>query len=118
MAVRIKVDMSGVTKKISDLKKNSVFGIFVANEAMSGMEDYVPFRDGVLVDSAKASPFKVTYTAPYARYIWNGVSKSGAKLNISKEMHDKATSHWEEHYALAHGDELARAAKKYAERFL
>lgn len=114
----IKVDMSGVSKKVQSLKPDKRLGQFMAETAMAGMDPYVPFRDGALSKDARAEPFKITYIAPYAHYIWNGVSKSGKELNISKEKHPKATSHWDEHYAKAHGAELGRAATDYVKRML
>lgn len=108
----VKVDMSGVPKKVSRLKKNTMLGKFMANEAMKGMNRYVPMRDGPLRDSADASvPFVVSYNTPYAHYIWEGVSKTGKSLSFTEPG---AVSHWEEHYAKAHGEELGRAATKYA----
>lgn len=108
---KVTVDMSGVAKKINRLKSNRKLGLFISSEAAKGMNRYVPMRDGALRDSADASvPLKITYNTPYAHYIWNGISKGGGGIKYTEPG---VTSHWEEHYAAAHGEELGRAATNY-----
>ena len=88
---KVTVDMSGVPTKMRRLKSNAAFGTFAASEMMRLMDKYVPFRSGALSSSASASPFKVTYSAPYAGYVYEGRG-----MTFSKQGHPLARSHWEE----------------------
>lgn len=66
------VDMSGAKAKIQTIVTNERLGQFAANEAANLMEQYVPQREGILRSSVVNTPFKVTYTAPYAVYQFYG----------------------------------------------
>lgn len=113
----IKVDMSGVPKKISRLKKNRKLGLYLSAQAAAGMYRYVPKREKILAGNPDTSvPFMVTYNTPYAHYIWNGISynRKGEPVGELKYTEPGTVSHWDKHYAKAHGEELGRAATKYA----
>lgn len=88
---RVKVDVSGVPGKMARLKGNAKFGTQVASEAARRMDKYVPFRSGALAASVRTEPFKVTYVAPYARYVFEG-----RNVKFSKQAHPLARSHWHE----------------------
>ena len=107
----MKVDMSDAVSSIKRIRTDRAFGLFLAQEAMKGMDAYVPFRDGALSKSAKAEPFEVTYDTPYAKKVYEGQN-----MTISQERHPKATSRWDEHYDRAHHDELVRAAQRYIDK--
>lgn len=87
-----KVNMHGAVAKVKAICSNRKVGQFAASEAERLMQPYVPERERALIGSAIATPFKVTYSMPYAHYQWNGVSKNGKELNYTKTT---ATSHWE-----------------------
>lgn len=92
--VSVKVDVSGIPRKVRRICTNRRVGQFAAEDARRLMERLVPFRDGPLRASAVVSPFLVTYTAPYAHYQWEGVSKGGGGLNRTTPG---TMSHWEEY---------------------
>lgn len=104
-----KVDISGITAKISKIKKDDTLGKFAASEAARMMQPYVPERDSVLIN-ATIKPWKIVYNVPYARYQYEGVSSGGKALNYTKPT---ATSHWDRKL---NKDTLARALTNYLKR--
>lgn len=112
----VKVDMSGVSAKMNKIKSNRLLGLHLNVEAAKGMERYVPVRDNALRESVDTSkPFMVSYTMPYAHYIWNGISynKKGEAVGELKYTEPGTLSHWEEHYQKSHGRELAKSATDF-----
>lgn len=95
MAIKTKV-----TFKKSNLITNRIFdddvGRFVAETCANQFKPYVPMESGTLSQHVTTEPFKITYESRYAKYQWEGVSKSGKPLNYSKEQHRLARSHWSE----------------------
>ena len=90
--VKVKgVDMGGVGSKVAKLKTDRDLGIFAASEAARLMDQYVPARSGALYESAYVNeqPWVVSYTMPYAIYVWNGRG-----MKFSKQKHPNARSHW------------------------
>lgn len=110
ISVNIQTNMSGVPAKVRALKNNNGLGLALANEALVGMDKYVPFRDGWLANSAVAQPFKVTYSMPYAKAMYYGVGKGGSTIHYSKQGHPIATSYWADAFASAGGAEQVAAA--------
>lgn len=89
-------NVSGIAKKVGKLSKNSGLGMFAATALVKAMEPYVPFRTGALSQSHKQQPWKVTYSAPYARPMYYGVVR-GTSVRYTKEHHPQATSRWAKH---------------------
>ncbi len=104
----VSVDVSGVAAKIASLMRNKSLGLHMASEAIGGMDQYVPFREGNLSRSAQPSPFKVTYTEDYAKRVYEGVG-----LNFSTEHHALATAYWDKEWYVAHGDEYERSIEGF-----
>lgn len=108
MSVKVTVDMSGVGAKLDSIAKDRGLGMFLATEAASGMDQYVPYRDGALSGSATPEPFAVTYGVPYAARLYYGTD-----LNISKQGHPNATALWDKAYSAAKIGDLCRAGTRY-----
>lgn len=90
--VRVRdVDMGDAVAKVGRLKDNPGLGTFTANEAARLMDKYVPFRSGALTASATVTPWTVTYTAPYAGYVFEGRG-----MTFSRQHHPLARSRWHE----------------------
>lgn len=102
------VDVGGVGVKIAELMNNKSLGLFMASEAMGGMDPYVPYREGNLARSAQPSPFRITYTESYAKRVYEGVG-----MKISKEQHPLATKKWDQEWCKAHSEEFARATDEF-----
>lgn len=102
------VDMGGVKAKLQKICTNKRLGSFLANEAASGMDQYVPYRTGALSQSVSTEPFRIHYGMKYAKYPYHGHN-----MTISKQKHPNATSEWDRAYAIAHGQELADAGTEF-----
>lgn len=109
--ISVTVNTSGIGRKLDSICKNQSLGRFLATEAQKGMDKYVPMRTGALASSATIKPFHVIYTAPYAKYAYNGRG-----MHFSKDKHPNATSRWDRAYAIADGDKLAKAATRFLKR--
>ena len=108
MGVNVKISMSGVASKVENIASNKRLGRFLANEAADGMDKYVPMRTGALAGSVTVSPFKVTYNAPYAVYMYNGRS-----MRLTRDKHPLATPKWDRAYAIVDGGKLGKAGSKF-----
>ena len=73
--------------KNSNLITNRIFdddvGRFLAETCANQFNKYVPMDSGTLSQHVTTEPFKITYESRYAKYQWEGVSKSGKPLNYS-----------------------------------
>lgn len=83
------VDMSGAASKLGRLKTDRELGLYAASEAARLMDKYVPYRSGALAGSVNEQPWRVSYTMPYAIYVWRGRG-----MTFSTQTHPQARSHW------------------------
>ena len=105
----VKANMSGVSPKTSKISQDSGLGSILASEAAKGMDKFVPMRTGALAASVQASPFKVTYNTPYAKYAYRGKKK-----RFSTDKHPNATAFWDRAYVAAGGaKQLGEIGTKY-----
>lgn len=106
-----KIDMSGVNKKVSSLKKNNTLGNFAVKEAIRFMEPWVPLQEGFLSGSAESNskPWKVIYNTPYARYQYKGVY-----LDHKGSKNPSAKSYWDKGIGL--GEKVAMSLEQYIKR--
>lgn len=87
--IKVKVDMSGVASKIRKICTNKQLGQELASRGKDYMNaHYVPKRSGELRDSVIVKPFKITWTAPYARRHYYGYGDSNRTT-------EGTTSHWD-----------------------
>lgn len=100
----VKSNTSGISNKVKQISTNKSLGSFLANIAAVGMDKYVPFHSGTLAGSVTTAPFKVSYNAPYAKYVYYGQGK-----NFSRAGHPNATAEWAKAYAIADGQKLGNA---------
>lgn len=103
-----KVNMDGVKAKVRRICQNRQLGAFLASEAASGMDKYVPYRTGALSQSVSTQPFRVHYGMKYARRMFYGED-----FNFSTEHHALAQAKWSEAYANAFGEELGNAGTRF-----
>lgn len=101
-------EFSGAYAKIEALKTNDTLGQRLAEEAMRGMDDYVPMRTGDLANTAVATPFEVEYPMPYAVHVYYGTHYIG-QGNLKRDKHPLASLRWNEPYMTAHSNDLASA---------
>lgn len=108
MGVKVTVNMDGVPKKLDSICHDQALGQYIADQGMKFMnERYVPYRDGGLTGSGVATPFKITWNAPYAHRHWSGYGDN----NRTKPG---TISHWEEPKSVA--EYIAKEATKYLKR--
>lgn len=107
----VRTDLAGLSGKVHEICTDDSTGLFMATEAMRGMNDYVPFRNGYLSASAMAKPFEVSYRTAYARYCYYG-----DRLNFRRERHAHAQAHWDQAYQTDHAADLANAVTAYLKR--
>lgn len=108
MGVRVKVDISGASKKAEKICRNERIGIFAAETFARLMTPYVPMDTGTLSQSYTTEPRKVIYNQPYAHRLYEGKG-----FNFSKEKHPLATAHWDEAAKAAKGKQLADEISNY-----
>lgn len=96
LEINVTDNTQGIAQKIGKLSKDSGLGLYAAEKLVEKMEPYVPFRSGALSQSHKEKPWKVTYSAPYARPMYYGVVK-GTSVTYSHNKHPQATSRWATH---------------------
>ena len=105
--------------------------------------DYLPFDKGALTRSVSYSKNGVTYSVPYAHYVYEGIvygpnisyvdkttgevkwtSPTKPKYNTGREMnyqtsgHPKATGHWDQVMMEEKGDEFVEGVREILQRRL
>ena len=86
---------------------------FAAAQAMRRMDKYVPYRTGILAQSARQKDNQIIYDTPYAYAIWRGLSPSGRPYQYRTENHPLATSQWHDAMMAAEGDALIREINRF-----
>jgi hypothetical protein len=132
--------MSGVKFKVTGVKLGNTTNKLlrsaekaettVAMEVLKDTDPYVPMRYGALSQTARVNGNEVIYPAPYARYLYygklmvdpdtgsawasKGASKvlTGKDLDIKKNKHSKAQSHWFEASKAQNKEKWVRVAAK------
>lgn len=91
----VRFEIGDVLDKIEAMRKRAVFA--VTNEALTDLNEYVPFDTGALMGSSLSHSViedgHIEWVTPYAAILWRGTRK-GKALRISKVHHPKATSRW------------------------
>lgn len=79
------------------------------------MDKYVPMREGDLADYHLEND-AVVYEQLYAKYQYNGISKSGKPLNYRKDKHPLATHHWDKKMVSAEMKDVIKEIQDYINR--
>ncbi|WP_369524007.1 minor capsid protein [Adlercreutzia caecimuris] len=89
---------------------------FMTDRTLFRMRPYMPYLTGAMVDSQTmvTGPTTITVAAPYAQYVYNGVSRSGNELTYTKEPHPLAGPRWDEAMIQAEGDALLEEVCEYS----
>lgn len=111
MGMKVKVDISGIPKKVDRICRHNGLGIYAAETFARLMVPYVPMDTGTLSQSYTTEPRKVIYNQPYAHRLYEGEG-----FNFSKEKHPLATAHWDEAAKAAKGKQFADELAKYIRR--
>lgn len=111
MALKVKVDVSGVPRKVRNICQYEKLGRYASETFAKMMNPYVPMDTGTLSQSYATEPYKVIYNQPYAHRLYEGEG-----FNFSKEKHPLATAHWDNAAKEARGNELAKEMTAYIRR--
>lgn len=131
--VSVKVDLS----RFGDQIQKAQF--WLDGQVMNDMVPFMPFRDGILVDTTRVRSASMQGTGkvcagapPYGRFLYEGKvmvdpetgsawARPGARkvvtetpLNFDKTAHPSATDHWFDAAKSAHVKEWVRGVKKIA----
>lgn len=80
------------------------------------MGPYMPYDTGAMSErqTQVISPTSIFVGAPYARYVYEGISKSGNALNYTAAHHPKAGPHWDKAMMQNEGAQIAQEVEEYA----
>lgn len=88
---------------------------FLTDRVLHHMRPYMPYDTGAMADlqTMVTSPTTIFVAAPYAGYVYEGVSRSGRPLNYTKIMHPKAGPHWDRTMMQEEGAQIAEEVQAY-----
>lgn len=107
--IKVTANTSGVSKKVGKWSKDSGLGNFAAMTLARMMRPFIPERDSILINTYNVSPWKLSYTAPYARPMYYGVVK-GTPVRYHKAT---AAPKWDTHVNKA---DYAKQLEDYIKR--
>lgn len=108
----VKVNLSGVSRKINTICGNDKVGRFIAETTARHANQYIPMDTGVLSQTYDTEPFVIKYKAPYARRVFYGEG-----YNFSKEKHPLACARWDKATSAGQGKAIARETEKFIRGF-
>lgn len=108
--VNVKLNLD---KRFSRAKLDKVRYV-MANQMMSDMEPFVPFKNGKLSQSAhiNANGSEITYTTPYARAQFYGIVNGSPVRNYTRTQHPQASKRWDLRAKALYSHKWANIAKK------
>lgn len=87
--VSVNIKLAKYTRKIANLKTK------LAEKVMEDTMPYVPYRTGKMTNASYITAGNnIVYKAPYARYVWIGISRSGKPMNYTHTFHPLACARW------------------------
>lgn len=106
------------------LEPNGRVQKFFTNSCAKHMDKYVPMDEGTLAETViidgqptrNVATDTITYTQPYARYVYYGISKSGKPLRYSLDKHKDAVSYWDKHMVSAEMHDIIDEVQEYVNR--
>lgn len=89
---------------------------YLTDRVLFRMRSYMPWLTGDTASKLTmvTSPTTITVNAPYARYLYNGVSPSGAALSYTKDTNPLAGPRWDQTMMQYEGDIIAEEVAAYA----
>lgn len=120
--MRVKVDANlmppkEVIAKLGVSEKGHVQQ-YLTDRVLFRMRRYMPWLTGMTATSLTmaTSPTTITVNAPYAQYLYNGVSKSGKPLEYTHTENPLAGPFWDRILAQNEGATIAQEVADYARR--
>ena len=117
----VKLKPTSVIKARLGIEPNGRVQKFFTNTCAKHMDKYVPMREGTLAETViidgeptrNVTSDSITYTQIYAKYVYNGISKSGKPLNYSTDKHSLATHHWDKAMVSAEMQDVVKEVQEY-----
>ena len=88
--MKIKVNTSGVSKKIESIKNRSDVAHFVPTTVYNYYKDFVPREEGDLETEVDIKPYQIEHIQEYAQKMYHN------DFNFRKVPNSNACSHWAE----------------------
>lgn len=110
--VKVNVKLN-LDKRFSQAKLDKARYV-MANQMMSDMDQFVPFKNGKLSQSAhiNANGSEITYTTPYARAQFYGIVNESPVRNYTRTPHPQASKRWDLRAKALCSRKWANVAKK------
>lgn len=88
---------------------------YLNDRVLFHMRPYMPYLSGAMADlqTMPTSPTTIHVGAPYARYVYEGVSRSGRPLEYTQIHHPKAGPHWDRAMMQNEGGQIAEEVQAY-----
>lgn len=89
---------------------------YLTDRVLFRMRRYMPWLTGLTATSLTmvTSPATITVNAPYAQYLYNGVSPSGAPLSYTTDTNPLAGPRWDQKMLQMEGEVIAEEIAAYA----
>ena len=113
MSVHVSVDLSGLNRMLSGRSLRHARNV-LANQAMADMDQFVPYKQGHLADSAHLdNEDNIVYATPYARAQFYGlIAGKYPVVHYTRTEHPQATKRWDLKAKRLYGDDWANKVKK------
>lgn len=118
------IDSLEKIKKDLKIEENGPAQAFLTATVAKAMERYVPFDTGTLSETVimngepttNVTKNTITYTQPYAEYVYKGTTKSGKTLNYHTDKHAEAGPYWDQRMLSVKRDDIVKQVQDYIRR--
>ena len=101
----VKINIPKHMAKVNDDR----FWTFAAQQWHKLYSPYVPFREGMLMNTVRITPHQIEHTVPYAARMYNG------HFNFRKDQHPLASREWDKAAKPTQLPKLVRAMQAYVD---
>lgn len=120
MLVRVEVNMPDAQALMKKLGVDRAGRVqqFATNEVMARIRKYMPWDTGYTANTLtyQTQPAEFVTAAPYARWLYNGVTASGRPINYTKRVNPLAGAHWDRTLIAAEGEAIRKAIQGYVDK--
>ena len=93
------------------LNKDGEAQQFFTQQVRKFCDEYVPFDEGPLKNTARVGKNKITYIQPYSHYQYNGISKNGKPFNYQHAP--KRGKYWDKRMWADRGREVVKSVADF-----
>lgn len=121
MSLEFKVKPISTIKERLGVQSGGPVHAFFTETCAKAMDKYVPFDEGNLAGTVilngevteNVTVNTITYSQPYARYVYYGISKNGNELNYHTDKHSEAGPYWDKRMWSAEREHVIRQVQNY-----